>query len=275
MSDVQKQWVRKVISNFLAAYNGAEGAAYTVTGWPDEEDRRGQEVDAYAQSPGFPPLAIEHTAVESFEGEFQDAHRFVTTCGALEDELRPTLPQGVELTINRFSFLPGMKWDRIKGAIRDWLLRNVPALPHGRHRPVIVGVPFPVTVTKGDLPHKFVVARWAPTDEEINRGLLTSMKLAVNHKGARLGEYRVTGARSVLLLECGSILVSPATVYMAFLAARPFVKHPVDQVWYAHTSSWHDYCKILCLEAPEELMDRANPANAMFGPRYAEYWAAQ
>lgn len=63
-----------------------------------------------------------------------------------------------------------------------------------------------------------------------------------------------------------------------FPAAYRCVPTPnIDQVWMAFNYEERDgetYFEIRCFLGPESIMDRVNPPNALFGPRYSEYWEA-
>jgi hypothetical protein len=81
----------EAIQRLLNAYNTTIGSSYVVTRQPDRETRDSKEIDAYAESEGLPPLAIEHTKIQSLEHQNRSSAWFRQALGALE--LRaPTKP---------------------------------------------------------------------------------------------------------------------------------------------------------------------------------------
>lgn len=249
-----------------------------MTRWPDKEDRQSRACDAYAEAPDTPPLAIEHTLVQTFNDQKKDSARFMKICGELEDELKTTFSFRVSLTISTFSITTGGNWNKIKDTLHDWLVANVDKLPWGRSDHQVTDVPFPFTIKKRqDSNKQFGVARWAPSPVEGE--LVGIIARALSDKNDQLSKYRSLGATTILLLESDDIaLVNWPTLYSAFLAAQQCVSTPnIDQVWLARTyeSQYESGCEICCFLGPEPIMDVANPPNFMFGPHYSKYWAAE
>jgi acyl carrier protein len=265
----------EVIRRFVAKYNDCQEHSYQITRWPDKEERNTRACDAYAEAAGAGPLAIEHTNIETFYNQKLDSARFVKILGELEAELKTAFASNVLLTVPTFAIQPGTNWQNIKAALREWLLKNVPTLPVGRTDHNIAGVPFRVSINKDDeLRSWFGVARWEPPGLDRNE-LVESIAAALADKNNQLQRYRTAGAETILILESQDIaLVSPASLYKAFLRASERVTTPnIDQVWIAETYDPENCCQLECYLASEAIMDRANPENFMFGPRYAEYWA--
>jgi hypothetical protein len=101
------------------------------------------------------------------------------------------------------------------------------------------------------------------------------MNSQLGHKYDRLGQYQAAGDITVLLLESEDIaLVNWGSLYKAFLAETDLNPRPyLDQVWVACT--FENDCEVCCFYGPDDLMDRANPQNYMFGRRYHAYWSAE
>src|ERR1019366_4137909 len=93
-------------------------------------------------------------------------------------------------------------------------------------------------------------------------------------KNDQLTRYQTSGAETVLLAESDDIaLVNLNILYKAFLCAESKVSMPnINQVWMAHTYAHEDWCSIVCFLGPEEIMDRVNPENHGYGPRYRDVW---
>ncbi len=63
--------------------------------------------------------------------------------------------------------------------------------------------------------------------------------------------------------------------YRAFLEAWDrYAPTFIDQVWLAMTIPQECVTETYCLHADQDLLDRVNPENARFGPRYREEWMA-
>ena len=266
----------EVIRRFIARYNECQGHTYQITSWPDKDERNARACDAFAEARGVRPLAIEHTNIETFNNQKLDSARFVKILGELETELKTAFASHVLLTVPTFAIETGTNWQSIKATLREWLLANVPTLPAGRTDHNIVGVPFRVSINKQELSRSwFGVARWVPPGIEGDDQLVDSIVAALTDKNNQLQRYKDTGTETILILESQDIaLVSPASLYKAFLRARERIATPnINQVWIANTYDPEDYCRLECFHALEEIMDRANPKNLMLGPRYAEYWA--
>lgn len=78
----------RVIESMLNAYNAALGSSYSVTRWPDNENRSSADIDAFAESPGLQPLAIEHTKIQSLPNQYRDSSWFAEGLGQLESAMR-------------------------------------------------------------------------------------------------------------------------------------------------------------------------------------------
>lgn len=89
---------------------------------------------------------------------------------------------------------------------------------------------------------------------------LAEMREALNHKYAKLGEYREHGAATLLVLESEDIgLASPQSLYKAWLRAIEEESRPnLDQVWLV-TTSLQEF-PVYCFSGPIEVMEGVNPA---------------
>ena len=266
----------ELIRRFVTRYNECQDFNYHITGWPDKENRNSRDCDAYAEALGAPPLAIEHTLVQTFQDQKLDSVRFDRICGELERELKNSFDFDIDLVIPTFAIQPGTDWDAIRVTLREWLMNNVPTLPMNCSDHQVPGVPFRITMFKGATPPgSFRVSRWVPPDLESRRETVQIVANALADKNDQMSKYRASGAQKVLLLESDDIaLANPATLYMAFLMAHTETQTPnIDQAWMAR--SYLDHCSLNCFLGPERVMNAANPANCMFGPQYREYWTAE
>jgi hypothetical protein len=263
---------KELIERFVAKYNEKQGSHYVITRYPDEENRETRDIDALAEEKNKSALAIEHTRVQTFANEKLDSSRFIKICGQLESELKDAFDGDVSMTIQTFAIHPGTDWDGTRKSLRTWLLANVPNLPWdhmGTHH--VDGVPFVISLEKLESQIRlFTVSRFAPPGYKSE--LIEMMKAALVNKNEQLEKYRQQYAQTVLLMESEDLaLVSWSILYMGFLQAAEAVSTPnIDQVWLARTSG--DSSWIRCFHAAEAIMAAANPPNALFSPKYSDYW---
>jgi hypothetical protein len=268
----------KIIRQFIKTYNIYQDAQFTITRWPDKEERNQRACDAYAEALGVRPLAIEHTNIETFRQQKQDSARFLQVCGVLETELKGAFPYDVHLIIPTFGIQTGTDWNAITNMLRAWLLKNVGALPFGNTSHKVDGVPFNIGISKQDRHGTgFGVARWAPPNLGSNDELIEIVAGALNNKNDQLQRYRTYGDQTVLILETDDIaLMNHVLLYKAFLQASASIPTPnIDQVWMARTIGSEEYCSFMCCDAPDSIMEKANHAEWMLGKRYAPYWWAE
>lgn len=262
----------EVIGHLLRTYNAAVGSRYQVTNRPDVDNRDSTDIDAIANSRGFERLAIEHTRIQSLENQNRDSAWFMKGLGELGRELDGAFPFRLDLVLPYRNVEPGQDWPAIKALVKSWLLTNAQNLPYGRTTHEVEGVPFPMTTGKhASDRHRVFLMRHAP-DGNIDDLVLVEMQKSLEHKYAKLGEYRSRGNIAVLLLESEDVaLVSEASLYRAFLQATQVLPRPnLDQVWIA--STFLGDCSVYCFVGPAEVMKAANPENFCFGPQYAAEW---
>jgi len=264
-----------IIERFNNKYNTCQLNEYHISRWPDEENRNQRDIDAFAEANGVRPLAIEHTKVETFFNQLQDAARFGEYYGELEAELKNHFNFDLMLTLPIFAFVAGTKWGNVRDVIRDWLVDNAAAFDDGYSSHQIPGVPFIVGINKNITGSKlFTVARRAPSDRDIHIELAQSFAESLTDKNDQLTQYRASGANTILILESTDIaLVSHVSLYKAFLQAHSIIATPnIDEFWLASTYDPEDYCELHCLLGPDPIMNRANPENFEWGPRHSEVW---
>src|SRR5229473_5472968 len=81
---------RDVVEYWLRLYNRLTGASFEVEDRPDKDSSK-KNIDAMCRDNDGRTLAIEHTLIEPFSGEKDDAARFVRTLASLENH--PSLLQ--------------------------------------------------------------------------------------------------------------------------------------------------------------------------------------
>ena len=266
---------KELVARLLELYNKAQAHQYAITRWPDEEERTARACDAFAEAPGAPPLAIEHTKVETFGSRKLDDARFRKIFEHLEKELKSTFPCSIELLIPTFALQPGLNWKAIESSVQAWLVGNVGVLHEGAAEYNVPNVFFAVKVVKhSDEPSNFSVGRLRPPGEDNKTQLVDKFCAALVDKNEQLAQYRSSGADTILLAESDDIaLVNLSILYKAFFCAQSNVSMPnIDQVWMAHTYAPDDWCEIVCFLGPDGIMDKVNPPNYGYGPRYRDAW---
>jgi len=247
----------KIIQRFIKSYNTYQDAEFTITRWPDKEERHQRACDAYAEARGVRPLAIEHTRIETFRQQKQDSARFLKVCGVLETEMKNAFPNDVHVIIPTFGIQTGTDWNAITNTLRAWLLTNVSALPFGDASHQIDGVPFSVGISKQDWHGTgFGVARWAPPNLDSKDELTEIVAGALDNKNDQLQKYRANGDQTLLILETDDIaLMNHVLLYKAFLQASVCIPTPnIDQVWMARTIGSEEHCSFMCFDAPDSIM---------------------
>src|SRR5947209_12848677 len=102
-----------VITSAIAAYRACVADAYVLTERPDRRQRNAPEADAIVKGPGLPPLAIEHTRLETFAGELMDDARVDALLVPLQKELEKELPAGLWCSVPIHAFQVGRDWSNL------------------------------------------------------------------------------------------------------------------------------------------------------------------
>ena len=67
-----------LIEEFIQGFNDYSGTTYRVTTQPDKLDRQNEAIDAIAYDDSGQILGVEHTLIQPFVGEKDDARRLLT-----------------------------------------------------------------------------------------------------------------------------------------------------------------------------------------------------
>lgn len=263
-----------VLESVINRYNAACGTQYLITRHPDEDERNGRACDGYAEEPGAKSIALEHTLIQTYNVQKRTDAEFMRVIGVLEEDLKDQIPFRLTLSIPQFGIQKGQNWTKIRDAIKAWLLNN-PAIPVGRSELTIPNVPFPVRFRRDDLAApKFLVGRWEDSSLDVEQELVEMMAAALTDKDDQLVRYKQAGDCTILVLESDDItFTNRVDLYYAFLKAWDrCLPTSIDQVWLATTIPQEFATDIYCLYADQELLDKVNPENARFGPKYREEW---
>jgi hypothetical protein len=116
---------RTLVNIFLSEYGN-----YPKRDYP--EDREQGAVDAIAEDQDGNSLAIEHTLVQPFFGEKDDARAFSVIFEALEKDTSLVLPEYRITVWPRVGSIPtGTNWKELSIVIKDWFYRERERFPVG------------------------------------------------------------------------------------------------------------------------------------------------
>jgi hypothetical protein len=221
------RWDKSVINAFInhLAANGHDGL--TVDTWPDEEERNASAIDAMAGS-----FAIEHTSIDTLDGQREADVPFKQSIGCLDKQLQ--VPFYLGIFVKWGAITKGQNYSATCEAVKRWILEDSPQLPCGQHNVEDVsGVPFALIVWKReDMEHGVFVGLSAPLDETFGERL----KKGIERKAKKLTTW--SNHTRVLLIESDDIaLMNHVVFWKALKQAYPdCLPRGVDQIWYADTS---------------------------------------
>lgn len=238
----------EVIEKVLERVNEIHSNDYSVKSWPDKVNSSSKECDALVVSSNGESIAIEHTRIETFQGQIQDNAKLTKVFGKLNELLDTGFDFKLALTIPTLALQKGSDWEKVAERLKDWLVDNGTGLAWGRSRfDSVEGVPFRFEVDKNDARAGF--ARWAPELNE-HEELVDIIARAIQTKQKQLKKYKSTGSKAFLVLESKDLaLLNHIIFYKSFLRARRIVPDVVyDEIWYIRTVGT-DILDLLCLGA--------------------------
>ena len=133
-----------VLEAVQLAYRECVNADYRLVARPDRTNRASAEVDGILAAPNSQPIAIEVTALETFDGQLLEEARVNKLLVPLQSQLADRLPNGLWCIIPVGAFREGMKWPPILRRLGEFLsdVRQRPTPGVTTHE--VPGVPFPV-----------------------------------------------------------------------------------------------------------------------------------
>src|SRR5271157_196896 len=196
---------KDLIIGWLKLYNLLNGTSYAVIDWPDEKERRLQDIDALCQDSSGNRLAAEHTLIQPFMGAKEDDARFLRTLADLEDNPTLIVP-GFTIHVSQpvASVPKGIQWDALRQDILNTLATALPSLPAGASQlnASSQGIIIPLAVWKNPVELSevptFKTGRIWPGDPGPDL-ILTALKAKV----PKLARYY--DAKKLLLLEKDAI----------------------------------------------------------------------
>lgn len=250
----------KAIESFVDYLSSKLYAGLHITDWPDKIPGSSGEIDAIARS-ATKQIAIEHTSLDSLPNQRRDDARFMEVFGPLEMEFHERSDLRVCLVVPFGAVPTGLDWNAIRSRLRDWIVRQVPLLPHGTTEHNIPDIPFSITVVKPSGPPRLWFARFAKNDPHFSDRL----RRLVNDKAEKLAKYGEAGYHTILLLENGDLANMNRTMMITAVeeAYRENLPVGLNRIWYADTSISDSYqfwnitpnsrTKLSLISATEEL----------------------
>lgn len=184
----KREHEEKVLGAALLYIGKLTGEPLTKLSRPEARERRRKSVDLLAQGSSC-KYAIEHTRVESFEGQILDNRQFSDLLGPIPLMAAAFLPPEDRFVLSvATKAVKGVKDpDRIRNALIAWLREKAPLLKPGsnRHLPGTYvrefppGVPFEVLLSRWHSRRRgLTIGRLGPGDLEDQRRLRVRSALA-------------------------------------------------------------------------------------------------
>lgn len=225
---------QKLVALFLPEYNKATGGTYEVKDWPDQSD-----IEAIALDQSGSRLAIEHTLIQPFVGEKDDAQPFLAAFSRLEQDRALRVPEyDIAVWVPIGSIPKGVKWDYVGVKVREWLLVNKETLPVRRSQQQIPGLPFDLIIVADKIelpghPGSLSLGRYGMPNtfaEVVRKALCTKLPKLISTQAEK----------RILLLEKDNLphgYVEIALSIESMEAEFPDLRH-IDQIYVVNTVAW-------------------------------------
>lgn len=231
---------RGLVEIFVSEYNRAYGSSYGSPEFPEDQRRNTKEVEAIFTDDAGRRLAIEHTLIQPFMGERDDAFgAFEKVFEPLGRDLSLPIPDyHITLAVPAFGVPKGSDWKEVTQKVRDWFIRERHNFPEDFSRQSIPGLPFPLTllVEKLHLPGYSGKLTLARTD--IPDTFQEVMRKALSEKVPKLAQ--AIANRKILLLEQNVPVPGIVAFETAIEATSPdctgFEK--IDEIWVVNSVAW-------------------------------------
>jgi hypothetical protein len=231
---------RELIEHFVEYLRSTRDGSLSVVAYPDTTERVKRDIDALAEG-SCAKLAIEHTSLDTMPDQRRDNAHFLEITDGLRDALCEVCNDiHISVLLPSYAVPPGVNHDRrkaMKSELRNWLVDNVPLLPHNHGWHDVPGLPFRVFISKMPSERTWVgIARFDVDDEA--RKLTGRAVALIRDKAGKLKQYADDGYTTVLLIENADIaLMNPGimccTVHDALQSDRTI---DIDEIWFADTS---------------------------------------
>lgn len=230
---------KQIVVRFLSEYNKSVDSTYQIKEWPDEVEHSKKAVEAIALDESGTRLAIEHTLIQPFVGEREDAQPFLNAIAPLEHDPSLTFRDYyLYLSIPVGAIPKGVDWQEAGRKVAEWLRQNSASLPPGYTEHIVPNLPFVLRISINKVHHpgmhgKVYVARNIPPDslQEVVRNALSD----------KLPKLAATPAnRRFLILEKADIVHFYNRIGEAVRILEPHFAdlERIDEIWVADTVAW-------------------------------------
>jgi hypothetical protein len=147
---------RILIEDFLRGYNQHIGETYQPATRPDEVERQKQAVDWIAKNCLGRILANEHTLIQPFIGEKDDAQRLMTVIAPLEADHSLRIPgKSLDVFVGVGAIPRGPDWKLVGPTVIAWFRDARLTVPEGQsvHSVPDVGFDLTLHIEKDDSPY--------------------------------------------------------------------------------------------------------------------------
>ena len=235
---MQSKREQDLIQAWLECYNSSTGRSFEVTEWPDLVVRDAKSIDAVARETGGLTVAIEHTLLQPFTGETEDAARFKKVLGGLHKRSDVAVRDYQDrLSISIGAIPKGVNWEAVGDVVERWYVSAAPGFDVGVSAHPIPGVGFDLEIrvvrNRVPGPGKVFAARQMP-DESVHEVVRRALKDKLPKLVSAHADFRI------LLLEQNVPARGAREVGEAIEALRADFPAlvTVSQVWCADTVAW-------------------------------------
>src|ERR1017187_9045536 len=128
---MKNQRDKSVVEHWLRLYNRLTDASFVVVDWPDSDSSK-KNIDTLCSDLNGRALAVEHTLIEPFANEKNDAARFAKTLMSLENDARLLQPGYFFMASQPVGSIPtGTNWSEIPKELLRQLRTKLSTLPDG------------------------------------------------------------------------------------------------------------------------------------------------
>jgi len=227
-----ERWDRTVIRALVAHMEANGHTGLGVDTWPEDDKHAASPIDAVAGR-----FAIEHTSIDTLEGQREADVPFMKSIGCLDKQV--LVPFNLTILVGWGAIKKGQDYAATCEAVKRWIVEDSPHLSWGRHEiDDVPGVPFALLVRKADnLDAGVFIGRSVGSDDTLSERI----RAAIEHKAKKLAAW--SNHSRVLLIESDDIaLMNHVVFWEALQRAYPEgLPYGVDEIWYADTcGKWHN-----------------------------------
>ena len=194
------------------------GTFYTIERRPDKENSNSKDIDFVMGCPGQPRIAVEHTSIESFEGQLSIGFMHADFVNEIARQINIPSSTYYKLNIPVEMYIEAARKDRdsLITTIANWINFSMPNLkPHGRQTKIdVLGGKYAIWLGQGgshpNLDGKLIPSLIAP--KELESARKERIARALSSKLPKLIPYGTNGMLTFLLLEDWDISLSNSQI---------------------------------------------------------------